>query len=81
MSRLAIEGGTPVRDGPFPEYRTIGAEEKAAVAEVLDSGVLSAFLGTWSPEFLGGPRVRRLEERTAVGYDMGTAILTHVALR
>jgi hypothetical protein len=49
VSRLAIDGGTPVRSRPFPEYRTIGAEEKAAVAEVLDSGVLSAFLGTWSP--------------------------------
>ena len=29
MSRLAIEGGTPVRTRPFPEYRTIGVEEKA----------------------------------------------------
>ena len=65
MSRLAIEGGAPIRTRPFPEYRTIGAEEKAAVAEVLDSGVLSAFLGTWSPEFLGGPRVRKLEEEWA----------------
>ncbi len=62
MNRLAIDGGTPVRTRPFPEYHTIGAEEKAAVAAVLDSGILSAFLGTWSPEFLGGPRVRALED-------------------
>jgi perosamine synthetase len=65
MEKLAIEGGTPVRSSPFPEYRTIGAEEKAAVAEVMDSGVLSAFLGTWSEEFLGGPRVRQLEHEWA----------------
>jgi dTDP-4-amino-4,6-dideoxygalactose transaminase len=74
VSRLAIDGGTPVRSRPFPEYRTIGAEEKAAVAEVLDSGVLSAFLGTWSPEFLGGPRVRRLEEEWAAYFGVAHAV-------
>lgn len=62
MSQLAINGGTPVRTRPFPPYVTIGDEEKRAVLEVLDSGVLSQFLGTWSPEFYGGPRVRRLEQ-------------------
>lgn len=74
MSKLAIEGGTPVRTRPFPEYRTIGAEEKAAVAEVLDSGVLSAFLGTWSPEFLGGARVRKLEEEWAAYFGVAHAV-------
>lgn len=59
---LAIEGGQPVRSKPFPEYRTIGDEEKRAVADVLDSGVLSAFLGAWGPNFFGGPRVQKLEE-------------------
>lgn len=29
--------------------------------EVLDSTVLSKFLGTWSPDFYGGPRVQKLE--------------------
>lgn len=57
----ALLGGRPVRATPFPPYRTIGDEEKQAVAEVLDSGVLSQFLGAWSPDFLGGPRVRQLE--------------------
>lgn len=74
MSKLAIEGGTPVRTRPFPEYRTIGAEEKAAVAEVMDSGVLSAFLGTWSDEFLGGPRVRKLEEEWARYFAVAHAV-------
>lgn len=58
---LAILGGTPVRTAPFPAYRTIGAEEKQAVMEVMDDGVLSQFLGTWSPDFFGGPRVQKLE--------------------
>jgi len=61
MSKLAVHGGNPVRQNPFPAYRTIGDEEKNAALQVLDSGILSAFLGSWSPEFLGGPRVRALE--------------------
>ncbi len=61
MSRLAIVGGKPVRTTAFPRHITIGDEEKSAVAEVLDSGVLSDFLGTWSPQFYGGPRVQKLE--------------------
>ncbi len=62
MSKLAIHGGKPVRTQPLPRYVTIGAEEKCAVAEVLDSGVLSGYLGTWSPGFYGGPRVQKLEQ-------------------
>lgn len=61
MTSLAIHGGTPVRTTPFPEYVTLGEEEKRAVMEVMDTGVLSKFLGTWSPDFFGGPRVQKLE--------------------
>lgn len=61
MSKLALLGGTPVRTRPFPDYVTIGEEEKRAVMAVLDSTVLSRFLGTWSPDFYGGPQVQALE--------------------
>jgi dTDP-4-amino-4,6-dideoxygalactose transaminase len=61
MTRLALLGGKPIRTAPFPRYVTTGEEEKLAVSEVLDSGVLSDFLGTWSPKFYGGPRVQKLE--------------------
>src|SRR5438046_331973 len=60
-AKLAINGGSPARRTPFPAYNTIGEEEKRAVAEVLDSGVLSKFVATWSEEFFGGPRVQKLE--------------------
>jgi dTDP-4-amino-4,6-dideoxygalactose transaminase len=63
MARLAIKGGTPVRKVPFPAYNTIGEEEKRAVLRVLDTTVLSKFLGTWSPEFFGGPMIQQLERR------------------
>ena len=62
---LAIEGGQPVRRQPFPGCNTIGAEERRAVLEVLDSGVLSQFVGAWGPDFFGGPRVQALEAEWA----------------
>lgn len=58
---LAAHGGTPVRTAPFPARPGLGDEEKRAVAEVLDSGVLSQFIGAWGEDFAGGPRVRSLE--------------------
>jgi dTDP-4-amino-4,6-dideoxygalactose transaminase len=59
--KLALLGGTPVRTAPFPASNAIGAEEKRAVMEVLDSGNLSQFLGVWGRDFYGGPRVQALE--------------------
>lgn len=69
MPALAINGGTPVRSRPLPSYGTIGDEEKRAVMDVLDSGVLSQFQGDFGPNFLGGPKVRELEQawRTRLG--------------
>jgi dTDP-4-amino-4,6-dideoxygalactose transaminase len=50
---------------PFPASNPFGAEEKAAAQRVLDSGVLSGFIGAWHSAFLGGPEVRAFEERWA----------------
>lgn len=77
--KLAIFGGDPVRKTPFPTYRTIGEEEKRAVLEVLDSGVLSQFLGTWSPDFFGGPRVQRLEREWAAYFGAAHAVTVNSA--
>jgi perosamine synthetase len=79
VNKLAINGGKPVRTKPFPEYRTIGPEEKQAVAQVLDSGVLSSYLGTWSPEFFGGPRVRKLEREWAEYFGVKHAVTVNSA--
>jgi len=65
MSKLAIFGGAPVRQEPFPAYLTIGEEEKVAVNRVLESGILSRFLGTWHPDFFGGPEVQAFERQWA----------------
>ena len=65
MSPLAIRGGPPVRTTPYPSYVSLGEEEKRAALEVLDTKVLSQFLGTWSPDFYGGSRVQDLERAWA----------------
>jgi len=65
MRKLAIKGGTPVRSRPFPPYRTIGREEKEAVMNVMDSGILSDFLGSWSSQFNGGSQVQAFEREWA----------------
>ncbi|MFA4876147.1 MAG: DegT/DnrJ/EryC1/StrS family aminotransferase [Methanoregula sp.] len=79
MTKLAINGGEPVRKTPFPEYVTIGEEEKRAVNEVLDSTVLSKYLGTWSPDFYGGPRVRQLEKDWAQYFRIKHAVSVNSA--
>ncbi|CUH94425.1 hypothetical protein P22_0491 [Propionispora sp. 2/2-37] len=65
MSNLALLGGTPVRDKAIPWTNTMGEEEKKAVAEVMESGNLSAFLGRAGAGFLGGPRVQKIEQMFA----------------
>ena len=72
--KLAVHGGKPVRSKPFPAYNTIGIEEKEAVKRVLDSGVLSKFLGCWHDDFYGGPEVRGLEKEWADYFGVRHAI-------
>jgi len=72
--KLAINGAPPVRTTPFPPYKTIGGEEKQAVSEVLDSGVLSRYLGCWHDDFMGGPKVRELETKWAERFGVKHAI-------
>lgn len=81
MAQLAINGGEPVRakDDLFPGYNPIGEEEKAAVTRVLDSGILSGFLGQWTPEFYGGPEVQALEKEWAEKFGVKHAITMNSA--
>ena len=79
MSQLAIKGGTKVRNTLFPAYITVGMEEERAVMEVLRSGVLSRFLGTWHEDFYGGPQVRALEAEWAEYFGVKHAIAVNSA--
>ena len=57
----AILGGEKLRKIPFESRTTIGPEEKKAVIEVMDSDVLSAFIGAPGEKFLGGDKVLEFE--------------------
>ena len=63
--RLAIQGGLPEITEPFPPYRSIGKEEIEAANRVLNSGVLSGFIGAPGPAFYGGPEIQALEHEAS----------------
>ncbi len=58
----AILGGAPVRSKPFAPRVTMGPEERAAAQAVLESDVLSAFIGSSGRYFNGGARVLEFEK-------------------
>ena len=60
-SQLAIHGGEKIRDSLFPAHITVGETEKAAVNKVIDSGILSNYLGAHHENFMGGKFVRECE--------------------
>lgn len=74
MSELAILGGPKVRNKLFPAHRPVGKEEAEAAVAVIESGVLSQFLGAWHPDFYGGPNVQALEKAWADRFDTKHAV-------
>ncbi len=58
----AILGGSKVNKFNFKNKIHIGKEEKKAVNRVMDSGILSGFVGAWVPDFYGGKEVQNLEK-------------------
>lgn len=81
MAKLALLGGSPVREqgNLFPAYNTIGEEEKRAVARVMDSGMLSAYFGSWVPNFYGGPEVQAFEREWAKKFGVKHAVAMNSA--
>lgn len=65
MEKLALLGGDKTIQSPFRKYNPIGAEELQAAREVIESGVLSQFIGAWHEDFYGGPKVREFERDAA----------------
>lgn len=73
-SRPVLLGGNPVRSHPLMKRKTMGEEEKKAAIEVLDSDVLSDFIGGPGKHFLGGKKVREFESLWAAEYGFKHAI-------
>lgn len=76
---LAIDGGEPFAAHEFAPYRPHGEQEKAAVRRVVDSGVLSGYIGAWGEGFLGGPEVRAFEEAWAESFGVKHAVSVNSA--
>jgi dTDP-4-amino-4,6-dideoxygalactose transaminase len=79
MPILAINGGEKTRTRKFPAYVTVGKEEKVAVSRVIESGILSRFLGTWHEDFYGGPEVKQFEIEWADHFNVKHAIAVNSA--
>jgi dTDP-4-amino-4,6-dideoxygalactose transaminase len=58
---LALNGGDKTITRAFNKYNPIGKEEVNAARDVVESGVLSKFLGCWDPDFYGGSKVNEFE--------------------
>jgi perosamine synthetase len=83
----AILGGKPLLANGLPPSNTIGQAEIAAAMDVLETGVLSGFVASPGPDFLGGRSTLALEQafrlrfgcRYAVSVNSATSGL-HAAL-
>jgi perosamine synthetase len=59
--KLAIFGGKKTFNEKVERYNSIDSNEVKAVTEVVESGILSQYLGEWDADFYGGPKVKQFE--------------------
>ena len=60
---LALHGGKKTILHKFKRYNSIGKDEVAAAKKVVETGILSEFLGEWHNDFYGGPQVKKFENK------------------
>jgi perosamine synthetase len=72
--KLALLGGSKTISTPFKRYNPIGKEEVDAAKAVVESGVLSQFLGCWDADFYGGPKVQEFERQCEAYFNVKHAI-------
>jgi len=70
----AILGGKKLVSKPLSTRVTMGAEEKKAAIDVIDSDIMSAFIGAPGKHFLGGKKVVEFERAWAEKYGFKHAI-------
>lgn len=74
MSELALFGGSRIIPHEFRKYNSLGTEEVEAAKAVIESGVLSQFIGAWHEDFFGGPKVKEFERAAAEYFGVKHAI-------
>ena len=77
--KLALFGGAQTIKTEFKHYNSIGAEEVQAAKLVIESGVLSQFLGAWHDDFYGGPKVREFERNCETFFGVKHAVTVNSA--
>lgn len=71
---LALLGGDPVIKKKFLPYNSINKEEIDSVINVLKTGRLSRFLGSWNSDFYGGEKVQEFERFCESYFDVKYAV-------
>lgn len=74
QQKLALLGGPKTITKTFNRYNPIGSEEVEAAKAVIESGVLSQFIGAWHEDFYGGPKVKEFERACADYFGVKHAI-------
>lgn len=74
QSSLALFGGPKAISTPFKRYNSMGKEEADAAKRVVESGVLSQFIGGWDADFYGGPKVREFERKCEAYFGVRHAV-------
>ena len=74
LKHLAIFGGPRFIQRSFEKYNPMGWEEVEAARRVVESGILSQYLGSWHDDFYGGPKVREFEKECATYFGVKHAI-------
>jgi perosamine synthetase len=77
--KLALFGGSKTIRTEFKRYNSIGKEEVEAAKQVIESGVLSQFLGAWHEDFYGGKKVREFERACEYFFGVKNAITVNSA--
>jgi len=77
--KLALLGGPKTINRPFKRYNSIGAEEVDAAKQVVESGVLSQFLGCWGQDFYGGSKVQDFERACEAYFGVKHAVTVNSA--
>ena len=75
--KLALFGGPKAFDESVIRYNTMGKEEALAAKKVVESGILSQYLGEWDPDFYGGPKVKEFEQRWSDHFGVKHSISTN----
>lgn len=71
---LALNGGPKAIARPFRRWNSIGEEEVAAAKAVVESGILSKFLGSWDADFYGGVKVQEFERQCEAAFNVKHAV-------